>query len=143
MITPVDPDKFHELLKETNYDPDETNFVVDGFRHGFSLGYESKGPVKVTSHNLKLHAGDEIDLWNKVMKEVGLKRYAGPFSTIPAIFGDNFIQSPIGLVPKDNGSDTRLIFCLSHPRGEGSTSVNANTPASICSVEYPDFSDAD
>ena len=34
------------------------------------------------------------------MKEVEAKHYAGPFKTIPF---ENFIQSPIGLVPKDNG----------------------------------------
>ena len=33
------------------------------------------------------------------MKEVELKRVAGPFTDIPF---DNFIQSPIGLVPKQS-----------------------------------------
>ena len=42
-------------------------------------------------------------LWNKVMKEVEAKRFAGPFEKIPF---DNFIQSPIGLVPKDGGKST-------------------------------------
>ena len=72
------------------------------------------------------------------MKEVKEKRYAGPFETIPF---DNYIQSPIGLVPKDNGKDTRLIFHLSYPRGRG-ISVNANTPKELCTVKYPDFSEA-
>ena len=74
------------------------------------------------------------------MKEVKLKRYAGPFKTVPF---ENFIQSPIGLVPKDGGKDTRLIFHLSYlkdPRkGE---SVNAGTPKDWCSVKYPDFDEA-
>ena len=47
------------------------------------------------------------------MKEVKLGRYAGPFPTIP--YEEDFIQSPIGLVPKDQGCDTRLIFHLSYP----------------------------
>ena len=86
-------------------------------------------------------SGDEIDLWNKVMKEVKLKRYAGPFTEIP--FEDDYIQSPIGLVPKDNGKDVRLLFYLSYPRSKKSSlSVNANTPKSLCTVKYPDFSDA-
>ena len=72
------------------------------------------------------------------MKEVKENRYAGPFEHIPF---DNYIQSPIGLVPKNGGKDTRLIFHLSYPRGRG-TSVNANTPAEICSVKYPDFNEA-
>ena len=72
------------------------------------------------------------------MKEVKEKRYAGPFEQIPF---DNYIQSPIGLVPKDGGKDTRLIFHLSYPR-DGSSSVNANTPTELCLVKYPDFNEA-
>ena len=53
---------------------------------------------------------------------------------------ENFIQSPIGLVPKDNGKDTRLIFHLSHPRN--GNSVNAMIPDDLCSVHYPDFQKA-
>ena len=73
------------------------------------------------------------------MKEVKLKRYACPFKTIP--FG-NYIQSPIGLVPKDNGLNTCLIFHLSYPRTSNSPSVNANTPQNLCRVKYPDITDA-
>ena len=72
------------------------------------------------------------------MKEVKLKRYAGPFKEIPF---DNFIQSPIGLVPKDNGKDCRLIFHLSYPRGTLKL-LNAKTPPELCSVKYPDFDKA-
>ena len=72
------------------------------------------------------------------MKEVKEKRYAGPFRKVPF---KNFIQSPIGLVPKDNGKEFRLIFHLSYPRGKG-TSVNENTPVEDASVVYPDFNDA-
>ena len=73
------------------------------------------------------------------MKEVKAKRYAGPFTDIPF---DNFIQSPIGLVPKDGGKDCRLIFHLSHPRDGTRTSVNSNTPPELCKVKYPDFMEA-
>ena len=43
------------------------------------------------------------------MKEVSLGRIAGPFEKIPFT---NFMQSPIGLVPKTGGK-THLIFHLS------------------------------
>ena len=56
-------------------------------------------------------------------------------------FEDGYIQSPIGLVPKDDGKDVRLIFHLSHPQGAG-TSVNANTPKELTKVSYPDFNKA-
>ena len=45
------------------------------------------------------------------------------------------------MVTKDGGSDCRLIFHLSYPKN-GTSSVNANTPADKCKVVYPDFSEA-
>ena len=136
-------DEFESLLKQANYDPNKIAYLTRGFKYGFSLGFVKpiKGKLQVQSPNLKFTVGDEIDLWNKVMKEVKLKRYAGPFDEIP--FSGDFIQSPIGLVPKDNSRDTRLIFHLSYPRRKsGSYSINANTPKAKCTVKYPDFSDA-
>ena len=113
--------------------------LINGFTHGFDIGYSGPEDVKITSPNLKFReVGNSVILWNKVMKEVKEQRYAGPFKEIPF---DNYIQSPIGLVPKDGGKDTRLIFHLSYPRGT-KTSVNANTPPELCSVVYPDFNDA-
>ena len=108
--TPVDADRFESLLMQANYPEEKTQFLIDGFRNGFTLGYNNKNKVRMKSPNLKLTIGDEIDLWNKVMKEVKLGRYAGPFKEIPEEFADDFIQSPIGLVPKDDGKNTRLIF---------------------------------
>ena len=69
------------------------------------------------------------------MKEVQAKCYARPFDLIPY---KHFIQSPIGLVPKDGGKDCRLIFHLSYPRN-AKTSLNANTPKEFCTVKYPNF----
>ena len=71
------------------------------------------------------------------MVEVKTKRYAGPFEKVPYKY---FIQSPIGLVPKDKGKKTRLIFHLSYPKT--GDSVNSGIPEDLCSVEYPDFMDA-
>ena len=36
----------------------------------------------------------------------------------------------------------RLIFHLSHPRSKPGLSVNSNIPSDLCSVKYPDFTDA-
>ena len=127
------------MLRESEFKKDDRDFLVQGFRNGFSIGYNGREDVQYKSPNLKLEAGDYIDLWNKVMKEVKLKRYAGPFSKIPF---KNFIQSPIGLVPKDGGADTRLIFHLSYPRrpkSQEQISLNANTPKHLTKVKYPDF----
>ena len=137
MVTSVKPEVLKILLNECHYDEKKTEYIIDGFTNGFSLGYSGDRSVKRTAPNLRLTVGDEIDLWNKVMKEVKLKRYAGPFEQIP--FKDHYIQSPIGLVPKDNGVNTRLSFHLSYPRNNKCESVNSNTPKELCSVKYPSF----
>ena len=136
IVTPINVEMYSQLLNESGYDKIKAQKLVNGFRNGFSIGYQGSEDVKRYSPNLKIRIGDEIDLWNKVMKEVKLNRYAGPFEEIPF---DNFIQSPIGLVPKDDGHDTHLIFHLSYPRNGKCESLNANTPEYLCKVKYPDF----
>ena len=135
---------------------------MKGFREGFPIGYEGDRDGQLTARNLPLKFGDLQDAWNKVVKEVKLKRFAGPFETIPF---DSYIQKPIGLVSKhkelpssDASSmtsvtptsannepnkieETRLIFHLSYPK-KGTTSVNYNTPKHLCTVKYKDLDHA-
>ena len=140
--TPVKVEVLEHLLMQTNYDPEETKFLINGFKNGFEIGYEGDRNVQMKAPNLKLNVGTKVDLWNKVMKEVKAGRYAGPFENIPF---ENYIQSPIGLVPKDGGLNTRLIFHLSYPRIQCNLkqkSVNGCTPKWKTTVKYPDFADA-
>ena len=126
------------MLTETNYDQEQARYLVNGFRFGFNLGYAGRRTkIRRLAPNLRLNVGSPTQLWNKVMKEVKLKRYAGPYLEVPY---QNFIQSPIGLVPKDHGKDTRLIFHLSYPKD--GDSVNSCTPKHLCKVKYPEFEDA-
>ena len=133
--TPVNYLELQILLIETDYDKTETPFLVDRFRYGFDLEYQGPVHCKSSASNLPLTVGSRIELWNKLMKEVKLKRVAGPFDTIPF---ENYIQSPIGLVPKAGGDQTRLIFHLSHDCSDGK-SVNACTPKELCSTKYCDL----
>ena len=130
-------DELRKLLVECRYDKNKTDFLIKGFSEGFSLEYNGPRDIQQTSHNLKLRdPSHKIILWNKVMKEVKLERYTGPFKGAPPF--KCFIQSAIGLVPKDGGRDMRLIFHLSYPRNS-SKSVNFNMPHEKCLVTYPDF----
>ena len=116
LITPVKADVLEKLLKQSNCDLDKTNYLVDGFKEGFKL--HLRGNLKECQRlapNLKLRVGSKLELWNKVMAEVELGRFAGPFDKPPFEF---FVQLPIGLVPKDKGLKTRFIFHLSFPRSE-------------------------
>ena len=137
--TPVKVDTFTKLLGQANYDPDEIRFLHEGFSQGFDIGYEGPKRRRSLSDNIPLKIGSETELWNKIMKEIKLKRVACPFDQIPYA---NFIQSPVGLVPKAEGQ-TRLIFHLSYDFNRGSEdrllSLNKHTPRSKCSIKYHDL----
>ena len=134
--TTLDVNKYQQLLLESDYDKVEADFLVDGFRNGFDIGYKGPKICQSQSRNIPFTVGNHIDIWNKIMKEVKLKKVAGPFETIPF---ENYIQSPIGLVPKA-GNKTRLIFHLSYNFNKGEVnSVNACTPRDLCTVKYNDL----
>ena len=137
IVTPLKVDVFDRLLREANYDDEKRSFLVAGFTNGFSLRYQGNCKVKRKAPNLKLRVGLQVELWNKVMTEVEAGRYAGPFKEVPFEY---FIHSPIGLVPKDKGHKTRLIFHLSYPKN--GNSVNSGIPKHLCTVKYPDFAEA-
>ena len=125
----------------TGYNEEKTNWLIESFENGFDIGCRGDENVRLTAPNLKFREiGNKTMLWNKVIKEVKVKRFAGQFKLEDIPF-DSHIQSPIGLVPKDGGKDARLIFHLSYPRKTGNP-LNANTPKHLCSVKYPDFNKA-
>ena len=130
-------DVYHQMLTHSNYPSDKVKYLTNGFKYGFALGYKGPKRVQRMAPNLKIRIGSKLKFWNKVMIEIKAKRYAGPFEKIPF---KNYIQSPIGLVPKDKGCKTHLIFHLSFPKG--GDSVNSAIPEEECRVTYPDFSDA-
>ena len=68
------------------------------------------------------------------MKEVQAKRLAGPYLHVPY---NNYVQSPIGLVPKGQNK-TRLIFHLLYDFGQY-PSINHFTPEHLCTVKYQDL----
>ena len=41
--TPVNGNHLEQLLRESNYNQEESKYLVNGFKHGFSLEYE--GPL--------------------------------------------------------------------------------------------------
>ena len=125
IMTPVKVNVLEKMLVDAEYDEAETQYLINGFRYGFDLEYEGAQNRQDTSCNIPFTVGKKFELWNKIMKEVEAERFAGPFESIPFT---NFVQSPIGLVPKA-GNQTRLIFHLSyHFKDSGNRSVNECTP---------------
>ena len=139
---PIKATELNNLLIESHYPDENRKQLIDGFKFGFDIGYHGPTNRRDTSNNLPFKVGNKTQLWNKVMKEVELKRYAGPykFDELPVT---NFIQSPVGLVPK-SGNKTRLIFHLSFDFGTDieQKSVNYHTPKHLCSVHYHDLDHA-
>ena len=72
IVTPVNPGVFGTLLRETNYDPTESEFLIRGFTEGFELGYEGPLERHDSANNIPLQVGvgSRTELWNKIMKEV-------------------------------------------------------------------------
>ena len=130
IVTPVKVDVLVSKLRSAGYNEHKIQFLEKGFMSGFDVGYEGPQVRQSESENIPLRVGSKMQLWNKLMKEVELKRVAGPYSKEQIPFG-NFIQSPIGLVPKaGNSGKTRLIFHLSYDftRNKPEKSLNFHTP---------------
>ena len=159
IFTVVNGNCFAQLLKEAGVECEEIEFLHNGFTKGFDLCYRGPLDRRDKSNNMLLRCGSQTDFWNKMVKEVNLKGFAGPFKSIPF---DTYVQSPVGLVPKHNSSnhnevnsqgqhkvstitqinkkqETRLIFNLSWPTRE---SINNYTPKELCPVKYKDLDKA-
>ena len=136
IVTPIKVDVYRSYLQNANFDKKKSEFLVNGFTHGFDIGY--RGPLlrQDTAANIPIRIGSEAEMWDKLMAEVKLGRHAGPFTEIPF---ENYVQSPIGLVPKA-GNKTRLIFHLSYDFDkEKHRSINFYTPKEWCTVKYNDL----
>ena len=138
ITTPVDVSVFSKYLQMSNFDPLESAYLIESFEQGFDIGYRGPTLRQDEANNIPFSVGNKLDMWEKLMKEVKLGRVAGPFTKIPYC---NYMQSPIGLVPKA-GDKTRLIFHLSYQFKSGLGSLNSNTPADMCSVKYDDLDTA-
>ena len=101
IITPVHGSILTEMLQKADYNDKEIKYLGNGFLEGFDLEYEGNWLWKDESANIPLKGiGTQEDLWSKMIKEVEARRFAGPFDKVPF---QNFVQSPIGLVPKAGG----------------------------------------
>ena len=141
IVTPIKVETLASWLRSTHYPIEDREELINGFKYGFDLGYRGSMRRNCLSGNLPFNVGNEVVLWNKIMKEIKSKRMAGPYDSPPF---RHFVQSPVGLVPKANGTDTRMIFHLSYDFGPGpfDKSINHYTPVELCTVHYKDLDHA-
>ena len=113
---------------------DFVNFLIQGFRHGFRIGYE--GPITFGQcRNLLSARSQPVPVTKAILKELERGHTSGPFLSPPF---DGFHCSPLGAVAKKDGSH-RIILDLSSPRG---SSINEGISSTQYSVKYSSFDDA-
>lgn len=124
------------LKKELSYYQHPDKYILlKGFTEGFSLNYS--GPHFYTeAKNLKSVNQQPQVVKQKINKEVSLRRVAGPFQNRPIY---SLRVSPIGIVPKKEPGEYRLIHHLSHPSGQ---SLNDFIDQKLCTVRYTQFDEA-
>lgn len=126
--------KILDLLLNFYPNKHDAEYLRNGFKNGFSLGYS--GPREAMEcNNLKSVCGHEHIVKQKLLAEVEADRMSGPFAIKPIL---NLRVSPIGLVPKRTGG-FRLITHMSYPRCE---SVNDFIDPELTKVKYSDFDNA-
>jgi len=125
---------FLDSLLDCYPNTEDADYLKNGFRYGFSLGYS--GPrVPKECKNLKSIFEFESVAREKIMAEVNAGRMAGPYTFKPI---SNLRISPIGLVPKRTGG-FRLITHMSFPYLD---SVNDYIDPELTRVKYSDFDNA-
>ena len=126
-------DRLNFLL--SGYETSLRLYLVNGFTFGFRVGFDGER-CALHSPNLKSALDQPQIVRTKLRKECEAGRICGPFICPPF---PNFVCSPLGIVPKKDPSEFRLIQHLSYPQG---TSVNDNIPDAHSSVHYASISDA-
>lgn len=107
-------------------------FVVDGFVHGFRVGYAGP-PISKTFYN-HTSAFLHPQVIQEYLKEGLLaQRIGGPFTAFNLPFTP-FRSSPLAVVPKQDPGKFRIILNCSYPKDFDS--VNHFIPKAVSTVKY-------
>jgi hypothetical protein len=128
---PLRPQAWQQRLR---HHPDKcyARTLVDIIRHGAKVGYT--GPRQCIVADNLTSAADAPEVLTADLHKQLAKGQLGQTADLP----EHFISSPLGLVPKPDGS-SRRIHHLSHPPGN---SVNDHIPRAWGTLTYTKFDDA-
>ena len=115
--------------------PQLVDILLCGVSFGFRIHFQG-AEQSFEARNLRSVLENPAAVDAKLQKELGAGRLAGPFISPPF---KNFRVSPLGLVPKKQPGEFRMIHHLSFPKG---TSVNDGIPNVETSVRYATVDDA-
>lgn len=126
-ITPVNASMLCSYLLD--YTPHLRQYLIEGFSGGFRLHFHGERNSRCSPNLASALEQPEV-MTTKLTKEWSAGRIAGPFSAPPFV---NFVTSPLGVVPKKNPGNFRIIHHLSYPEGK---SVNDFIPDDKSTVHY-------
>lgn len=128
-VTPLLADRFAFELRN-HPDRDKVDFVVNGIREGFKLGF-LQSPLRPAKRNKKSAEEHPAIVSDYLANEVTQGRVAGPFMDPPM---PNLHVSSFGVIPKSGQPGKwRLIVDLSSPEG---ASVNDGISSDDYSLQY-------
>ena len=131
--TPVKPKILSKLLSQHHVP--SASYLVLGFTEGFHINNTSFTPT-LRARNLKSCFEHPDQVLSKINKELQAGRVSGPHDLPPL---KDLVVSPIGLHPKKEPGQFRLIHDLSSPHG---SSVNDGIPKDFAMVQYQTVSQA-
>ncbi|XP_061170464.1 uncharacterized protein LOC133179795 isoform X1 [Saccostrea echinata] len=125
--TPVQAHLLKHYLQ--GYDPFLSHYLVQGFTSGFSLGCSAyPKPRLCRNHSSTTQHADYV--LDKLQNEIDLGKIAGPYPSRPF---QNFVWSPLGVVPKSTQGKYRLLHDLSFPSAD---SVNSYISEEHSKIKY-------
>ena len=133
-MTPVNLQQLTIALE--GLDTNIRQYLLEGFSKGFHTGFEGPIPRPIKEHTLRSALQNPTIVLQKINSEIAAGRVLGPYNQPPI---QNYISSPIGLVPKKTHNEYRLIHHLSYPHGK---SVNDGIPDQEATVQYTTIDDA-
>ena len=132
--TPLKVDQMRMLLQH-HPQPAKVAYILEGLKHGFSLEYEGQRSFRAPDNLLSALIKPQL-IRDRLAKEIKLGRMWGPFENPPF---KHLMCSPVGLVPKKDTDEMRMIMHLSYPYGE---SINDFIDEDKTSTSYQQFNDA-
>ena len=125
--TPINPKVL--ACEIQGYNHSLASYLVDGFTFGFKLGCIGEPSLSIhRNHNSVFNHKAVVQA--KLRKEMNLGRISNPSSIIPF---QNFVCSPLGLVPKKTPGEFRIIHDLSFPKD---CSVTSFIPEINSTIQY-------
>ena len=125
--TPLKHNQLSKLLRKYP-DSNRVDYVIQGLKHGFSLEYTGQYKFRAPE-NLPMAKLDPQLIRDQLRKEIALGRMLGPFNIPP--FPD-LMCLPVGLVPKKDSDEMRMIMHLRYPYGQSINDFIDPEKASTC-----------